>query len=82
MGGAPGGMPRMSQLRQEIAESEHATEMAQENFEKMSRMIKKEVRVAVALRTTTFFASKCEASVHCWSGPSVKLALHPLVRIL
>lgn len=33
---------RVNQLRQEIAETERQLEMAQENFEKISRIIKKE----------------------------------------
>jgi len=43
---------RVNQLRQEIAESERQLEMAQENFEKISRIIKKEFEV--------FELKKCE----------------------
>ena len=34
---------RVAQLRQEIADMERQQEMAQENFERISRLIKKEV---------------------------------------
>ena len=34
---------RVPQLRQEIADMERQQEMAQENFERISRLIKKEV---------------------------------------
>jgi len=43
---------RVNQLRQEIAETERQLEMAQENFEKISRIIKKEFEV--------FEIQKCE----------------------
>jgi len=43
---------RVNQLRQEIAETERQLEMAQENFEKISRIIKKEFEV--------FEIKKCE----------------------
>ena len=36
---------RVIVLREEIAEQERQQEMAQENFEKISRLIKKEVRI-------------------------------------
>ena len=37
-----GKQDRVNQLRQEIAENERQLDMAQENFEKISRIIKKE----------------------------------------
>ena len=45
---------KINLLRQEIAETERQQEMAQENFEKISRIIKKEVEFFDASRTKEF----------------------------
>ena len=47
----------MAQLRQEIAETERQVEMAQENFEKISRLIKREVEAFDIKKAQDFKAS-------------------------
>ena len=59
---------RMSGLRQEIAEAERQQEMAQENFERISRLIKKEVEqfeVRRSLDFKTVIVKYMEAMLKC-----------------